>query len=575
MLVRNKTKKELNLFFAWGFLLGILCFLMTFGINMLIPTNDAWIFKADIDLRQHYIGWMAYRNTKLEFPLGMTDLLSYPTAMSIIFSDSIPLLAFVFRLLSPILPETFQYFGIFTILSYALTGAVAARMTCRITDNILFPIVMPVIFIFTMPMLERSCYHTSLTAQWLILLALELWISKIAQESTIRQLITWSAMGALCVLIHIYFLPMIMAIMCASILEKMIKDKMENHKIDFVRPMLLIVMVTVISAGLLAVFGAFRTTTTGEYWVGEFGMNLNSMFNSMGHSIFIPGLSLVSEFQYEGELYLGIGVILGILISIISSIIFTKKVDVKKIVKMPFALSFVALVIVLLLVSVCPMISFGRYIIFNVPYPAPILALFGIFRSNGRFAWPILYLIYLLLVKYMDFILPEAEKKSRMTKYIFMTLICAVALIQIVEYSGWIAEKHDRFFGVSGKQVTDWDEIDFPSEYKHMVSFEDDNPFCMEAAYYAMQNGLSLNRFYFARDIDVLVEEHLREIREDIESKKFDDETIYLFDKESFEKYRNCGLYMYKEDNCVFGVKNALSGYNEITEKELEEVRWR
>ena len=51
-----------------------------------------------------------------------------PDGLSVAYTDSIPLLAAFFRLLSPLLPETFQYFGWFTLVCFFLQGAFGARL---------------------------------------------------------------------------------------------------------------------------------------------------------------------------------------------------------------------------------------------------------------------------------------------------------------------------------------------------------------------------------------------------------------------------------------------------------------
>lgn len=62
----------------------------------------------------------------------MSPAINYPQGAAVTYTDSVPLLAILFRLLSPILPTTFQYFGLYTLCCYILQGAAAAMAPYRV-----------------------------------------------------------------------------------------------------------------------------------------------------------------------------------------------------------------------------------------------------------------------------------------------------------------------------------------------------------------------------------------------------------------------------------------------------------
>ena len=104
-------------------LFGSIVFAFLFGINVINPLNDSWIIEnRHHDLSQGYVAWEFFRDANWRFPLGMFNDLSYPTETSIINVDPIPLLAVFFKSLSPILPNKFQYFGIYGLMCYILTS---------------------------------------------------------------------------------------------------------------------------------------------------------------------------------------------------------------------------------------------------------------------------------------------------------------------------------------------------------------------------------------------------------------------------------------------------------------------
>lgn len=110
-------------------LLGAVVFICLYGVKILNPTYVEWLYNGR-DLMQHYLGWEFFRKSDWMFPIGLTDQLSYPSGTSVIFTDSIPIFAVLFKLFSPIMSEKFQYFGIWGILCFILQGFLQQKF-CR------------------------------------------------------------------------------------------------------------------------------------------------------------------------------------------------------------------------------------------------------------------------------------------------------------------------------------------------------------------------------------------------------------------------------------------------------------
>ena len=118
---RIKISKDTKLYFGIGAAVGFVLFLIVYGFRVLDFTYDGWLLTGK-DLQQHYLGWKFFRKSPWTFPLGMHDSFTVPDSVSVLYTDSIPLFALFFKLLSPILPETFQYFGLFGLMCYILNG---------------------------------------------------------------------------------------------------------------------------------------------------------------------------------------------------------------------------------------------------------------------------------------------------------------------------------------------------------------------------------------------------------------------------------------------------------------------
>ncbi len=99
-------------------LLGLVSFLTVTGGRPLLPRNIAWF--TDPDARAYFIGWHYYRFTPWGFPLGVSPRYGAEISSSIAFIDNVPLFAIPFKVLSPWLPDPFQYFGLWILCCFVL-----------------------------------------------------------------------------------------------------------------------------------------------------------------------------------------------------------------------------------------------------------------------------------------------------------------------------------------------------------------------------------------------------------------------------------------------------------------------
>lgn len=128
-MLNHKSTRSARLFWL-GALLGAAVFLLVYGLAPLDVANDAFCRGGYIekDIQQHYAGWLFYRSSALGWPLGVTQAVNAPQGISVAYTDSIPLLAVLCRPLAAALGGTFQYFGWFTLVCFALQGGFAALL---------------------------------------------------------------------------------------------------------------------------------------------------------------------------------------------------------------------------------------------------------------------------------------------------------------------------------------------------------------------------------------------------------------------------------------------------------------
>ena len=213
-----------QLFLAGG-LLGAIAFLIILGISPLDVTNDAFCRGGYLekDIQQHYAGWLFYRQSPLGFPLCIAQGINAPNGLSIAYTDSIPLFAAFFRMLEPLLPQTFQYFGWFSFLCCILQGGVGALLLSLWLPGRLKPLTADLLFVFSPILWERVLRHTSLSAQFLILAALYCYFKDTCTHR-FRDPVLF-LINLLAITIHPYFLPMTYAITLAMLLHYAVSQK--------------------------------------------------------------------------------------------------------------------------------------------------------------------------------------------------------------------------------------------------------------------------------------------------------------------------------------------------------------
>src|SRR5215203_7259633 len=146
-----------------SFLVVVLIFHISYGFKTLIPTNISWLMTAMHDWGTHYLGFYFYKSEPWNFPLGAVDNYFYPIGTNVGFTDSIPLLAAFFKLFAPILPDNFQYFGLWLLLCHLLAAYFSIKLFNHFKLKPLY-IFLAVILIAANPVLIYRGLHPALCA---------------------------------------------------------------------------------------------------------------------------------------------------------------------------------------------------------------------------------------------------------------------------------------------------------------------------------------------------------------------------------------------------------------------------
>ena len=556
--MRGKLNSD-SVVYGLSAMIGIVAFMAIYGLHVLNPVYDDWLLGQG-DLTQHYLGWCFYRRSDWFFPVGLTDNLAYPSFTSVIFTDSIPVLAVFFKLLSPILPETFQYFGWWGIVSFALHGFFSAKILRELSVGRMQALIGSIFFVLSPLVIERMFKHTALGGHWMILAALYLFVRHGKDyRNTKKAVVCWGILGALTAAVHLYFLPMCGAFLCGYLLCSFWRERRFGWK--YLLPGISFGGMLFISTYL---FGGFSTrAVSSDSGLGECSFNLNGFFNAKGYSRFFDALPMYHELQYEGFAYLGLGIfVLLTTVAVFVVMDLTKNggscIKGKRMEILTAGLMAAGLVVF----AASPVVTWNDRLLFVLTDSSTLTHYWSIFRSTGRIIWPVDYMIYLAAIacnaQLWEIIFEKNSRRYKnMAAVAGTVVVAACCILQIVDIGGKLAEQRVQFAKkttyVSPFQDDVWTELAQKESLRHLVwvsnSFE--NKEILELAKWAYDNQLTMNNYYFARGIGVM-EDTQNSLRNP------DDTYLFVFVPDEVQEYADCGLHFYAADGYVVGTTFEL-----------------
>lgn len=528
----NNTSKRISagLLFLICSVIGAIAFTGIYGIKILDPQNCGWLLDNDHDLRQHFIGWCAYRSDPWHFPIGLIDSLSYPNSMSVIYTDSIPIFAVFFKILNPILPQMFQYFGLFGILSFALMGGFSSLLLRRFISDDISCMLGSVFYVVSAPVIHRMYFHTALGAQWLIIAALVLWVYDDLIRSTAVKVFYWGLLGFLCVGIHSYFLPMTGMILAALMITQIARKK------GWILPAS--ELMSFCAFGLINLYilgGFYGVSSASGFGLGTFVSNLNTFINPWEIGQFLPQLPLQNYFQYEGMAYLGVGILM-LFVIVAGGLVFRK---FRKVPESAFHSTriygrvTVALVAVSFAAAVFPNVSYNDIILMWIPCPKRIEDILSIFRSNGRLIWPAMYILVTCALAFTAY-------TFRHTRRIAALIIAVALVLQIADMTNAFASRFE-FYTSDHPVDNPWDDpeaSEFAKGSKEFIFLYTENDITLPTGFYGYLHGMRQNNFYFARDIEDKVSENIDICYAELADGNLRDDAVYVIKQEEYESNR-------------------------------------
>jgi hypothetical protein len=488
--------------------------------DILLPTRTGWLMVADWGA--HQMGWIFFRNDHWSWPIGHYTNLLHPVGSTVGFSDSIPVLAVLGKLLSPLLPLQFQYIGPWLAVCFMLQGWMGTRIVARFWTDPCCQLLGGVLFVTT-PTLLLRVGHPSLCAHWILLALIGLHLQMVPGNKSLAQ-------AALLTLLSTAVHPYLAAMTVVLTLALVVRVQLGDAGFAFPSRWLRLVM---IGGGILLVAGlAFWTQGyigTGARIEGEnfdrYGADVTTFFNSMGYSRHLPPLPQGSGAN-EGFAYLGLGLLA---LTLAALVLFSprqlRKVHWRAVAPLAIACGLLAIF------ALSPTIRFGggTFIPLGRLYQR-IALLVHTFRSSGRFIWPLHYLFITFAIAAMAVVLRGRPLAGR------LVLGSALAL-QLFDLD--MKPSRERFFasGFVAPASPVWDQA--RGDYDHVALYPPqiytsgcggrfDERYVYNLGPLAQRLGMTFNSGYVARLDLVQIQEHCFAWNAQTAAGNLDDRTIYI-----------------------------------------------
>jgi hypothetical protein len=493
-------------------LTGMAAFMLTTGGKLLRPRYIDWLWEQDP--ATFFLGWHFFRNTPLlQWPLGANPAYGTDIGSSVVFSDSIPLLALLFKPFAGMLPATFQYLGLWILLCFVLQAVFASLLLARFTNDRWLRALGSAFFACAPIFLWRLYGHYAMCGQWILVAGLCLYFSP--RHGYGR----WILLLAVASLVHAYLLVLAGAIWAADILQRILKKELGPIRAAFfMAGTFVIVLLVMWAAGYFMVAGeGLKGSATILY-----RMNLLSVFDPEElWSHLLPDLPQ-TDGDYEGFAFPGLGMLL---LTPVALFLYLRGPRGNTALRSVLPLLLVS--IALIVYAASNQVALGTREWFAYPLPPVLESIAATFRATGRMVWPAVYVLY-LAVLVMVF-----TRLSRRRAVLLCTSLLCLQLADSTDAFRFFRHKFSR----PPAQMVElqsplWKQ--FATRYRHVVFVLPYNApkGYVPLAFYAGSNGMTINIGYFARISAEKQAQARHQVEAAIRSDKLDPATLYVFEND-------------------------------------------
>lgn len=496
--------------------IGIATFGALTNWRILNPLFVRWLYWGDPSTS--YLGWQFFRKTPLiQFPIGASPNYGVGFSSSIMFTDSIPLIAIPLKYLSFFLPHEFQYFGLWILAAFVLQAWFAWKMLSHFISNL--PVLLFGVVLFTNApiliyrMVHEGSGHIGFIGQFLILWAISLYLDEVPPKK-------WLPILVITPLIWMGFIPIIFILYVCGMTQHIYSRSipLENKVVAMFASVL---SSSILVIGTLWVTGGLQVSDFADSGFGYYRTSLTSLFDPKVPGLFsfsriLPDLHNLPGSQ-EGFAFLGVPS----LFLIFSSFVFFNKRN--PLFNRKHLYLYIG-VIGLGGFSLSNHVSILGRELFNYPIPDVFLQIISPLRASGRFVWPLVYVVMLFALTSISDLLAHSK---RLTAALLL-ILAATQLVDSVPIYRNVRERYSIIAFTPRLTSPMWDTL--AQKYDHLVAIPplNNDPGWFELALLADKWGMSTNTTYLARFGQQKFMAAVTKAQKDLKNLSFDSKTLYV-----------------------------------------------
>lgn len=524
-----------------GAAIGAAFLLWLSGVRPIDPTEVGWVMQ--FDWVPHYFGWMYFRIEPWQWPPGKITGYYAPFGTSVGLTDSIPLVAYLLKPFGQWLPPHFQYLGAWWLLCFTLQGALAARLIGRWIGSVAVQWLGAALFVL-LPMLLARVAHAALCSHWLILWTLLIVSRRNGPRFSARE---WAVLGLMAGMIQPYLAAMVLALLGAATLGSGNEPARQR-----VVALASAVGTTLAGWGLSGLFTLSEGGALSAFGLGFFSMNLLALVSPGGWSQVLPDLPVAGVGQtVEGFHYLGLGM-LALVVLALGLHWRGRRAMIGAADQRVWPRAVIVISMLMAAFAVSPRVTFGSAVVVDLsgPWSAPL----ALFRSSGRFMWPLTYLMVTWAI------VTVGRRLSRPWALAVMGAAVAVQAfdLHLIHLDRRQATHGAAFYTWTQPFVSDrWPRI--AVHYSHVVLAPP--PQCGASALplapvvrFAAEHGLTVNTGILARHEERSRARYCEALGRDVDAGRLDPQSLYIVSDERAQSIRLAG-----RDGVTCGLVDAVA----------------
>jgi hypothetical protein len=424
-----------------------------------------------------------------------------------------------------------------------------------------------VIFVVTNPVLVYRGMHPALCGHWMLIACIYYYFLNTKTTSWKKILLYQFVLLTFSSLINPYLCWMVLGFSFATPIRLWFYDKLINWK--YLIAYLLISLFSIwflwLITGMISFGRKESLWINGSY--GLYGLNLNSLYNSGGFSSFLPQQKWVSWHQYEGYMYLGLGMLVLVALCFLyyAFVHVQLKFNKSKTEKIgpsdnQSLVPLVVLSLVYTIFSITLVFTFDDKVLLRIPAPGFFKQLEEIFRASARFFWPPYYLIFLFTI--------IAIAKSKMNRLISSFLILLALVIQLYDIKPLLGSKN-MSYGTYKPPMDNSDWISLMSQFDEILFFpafstpQIRSMAYQDFSYLALKAGKPVNLAYVAREDSRAMQIFSDSLTGIVQSGKLSPKALYITDSENLKFFSETLLSkkarLNSLDGCYYIFSNDLN----------------